>query len=165
MLTFPGPFSFAPAKHAAPFQSMLTQKGKYAIKALIFLAKRGTLVRTQEIATGARVPRKFLEAILLELKSHGVVRSTQGAQGGYSLAKPADTITLAELYRLFEGPIALVGCASEKSYQPCADCFDVTACSIRFAMLDIRNEAYQALEAISIQKLADAEKEGGAVEA
>lgn len=143
---------------------MLTQKGKYAIKALIYLAKKGGLTRTQAIADGARVPRKFLEAILLELKSHGIVRSTQGAQGGYTLAKPADKITLAELHRLFEGPIALVSCASEKLYQPCADCVDVTACSIRIAMVGLRNQTYHALEAITIQKLALAEKEGGAVD-
>ena len=142
---------------------MLTQKGTYAIKALICLAKKGGLTRTQAIADGARVPRKFLETILLELKGHGIVQSTQGAHGGYSLAKPPDMITLAELYRLFEGPIALVGCASEKLYQPCADCVDVSACSIRIAMVELRNQTYQALEAITIQQLAEAEKSGGAV--
>ena len=134
---------------------MLTQKGKYAIKALVHLAKRGGLVRTQDIATGAGVPRKFLEAILLELKSHGIVRSTQGPLGGYHLAKPATDITVAELYRLFEGPIALVPCASEKFYRPCQDCIDYETCSLRFAMTEVRNQTYELLEAISIQKLAD----------
>ena len=140
---------------------MLTQKGKYAIKALVYLAKRGELVRTQDIATGAGVPRKFLEAILLELKNHGVVRSTQGPLGGYHLAKDAADITLAELYRLFKGPIALVPCASDTLYRPCQDCIDVEKCSLRISMTEVRNQTYELLEAISIRKLANEDGDGG----
>ena len=143
---------------------MLTQKGKYAIKALIFLAKRGTQVRTQEIASGARIPKKFLEAILLELKSHGIVRSTQGSQGGYALARPADEITLTELYRLFEGPIALVACASIKFYEPCTDCVHPDTCALRLELIALRDQTFRTLEGISIGKLARAEPDGGAVE-
>ncbi len=132
---------------------MLTQKGKYAIKALIYLTERGTLVRTQEIADRAHIPKKFLESILLELKSQGLVGSHQGAAGGYYLARSASEITLADLHRLFEGPIALISCAAEKFYKPCNDCEDVDNCSLRIAMRHVRDQTFNALEGISIQKI------------
>ncbi len=132
---------------------MLTQKGKYAIKALIFLAEKGTLVRTQEIAEEAQIPKKFLEAILLELKRHRLVESQQGATGGYKLARPSSEINLADLYRIFEGPIALITCASEKFYKPCTDCHDVATCTLRIAMRKVRDQNYKTLEAISIKSL------------
>lgn len=132
---------------------MLTQKGKYAIKALIFLAEKGTLVRTKEIAEQARIPRKFLESILLELKRHGIVNSVQGASGGYILTKHPDEVNLADLHRIFEGPIALIPCAAEKFYKPCQDCIDVENCSLRLAMKQVRDVTFHALEKISLQKI------------
>ncbi len=137
---------------------MLTQKGKYAIKALIYLTERGSLVRTKEIADGAHVPKKFLEAILLELKSHGLVGSHQGSSGGYFLAKSASEINLAELHRLFEGPIGLIPCAAEKFYKPCSDCEDVANCSLRIALRHVRNQTFKALESITIQQIVDGEE-------
>jgi len=133
---------------------MLTQKGKYAIKALICLAEKGTLVKTQEIADEAHIPKKFLENILLELKRNGFVESMQGAVGGYKLAKPASQINLADLYRIFEGPIALISCAAEKFYKPCVDCENVATCTLRMAMKKVRDQTYKSLETITIQKLA-----------
>ena len=132
---------------------MITQKGKYAIKALIYLAERGSLVRTQEISDKARIPKKFLESILLELKRYGLVASQQGATGGYFLAKSPSEISLAELYRIFEGPIALIGCASEKFYQPCQDCENVETCTLRIAMQQVRSSTLTALESMTIQKI------------
>lgn len=129
---------------------MLTQKAKYAIKALVYLAQQKSLVRTQDIADKARIPKKFLESILLELKSHKLVASVQGASGGYTLLKDPSSITLADIYRIFEGPIALVPCASLNFYTPCADCQDEKTCVIRKAMIQVREQTLQALEAQSI---------------
>ena len=132
---------------------MLTQKGKYAIKALIHLAEKGTIVKTQEIADGARIPKKFLESISLELKRHGFVESLQGASGGYKLAKKPSEINLADLHRVFEGPIALIPCAAEKFYKPCTDCENVATCSLRLAMKQVRDKTFVALKSITIQKI------------
>ncbi len=133
---------------------MLTQKAKYAIKALVCLAQNDGLVKTKDIAEKARIPRKFLESILLELKSHQLVASVQGPAGGYYLLKNAGEITLAAVYRIFEGPIALVPCASLNFYQPCQDCLDEKSCPIRKAMIDVRDQMLVALQEISIGKIA-----------
>jgi len=137
---------------------MLTQKGKYAIKALVFLAEKGELVRTQEIADEAHIPKKFLESILIELKNHGLVASRQGASGGYFLNKKPTEITLAELHRIFEGPIALLQCAALKNYKPCDDCDDVDTCHLRQAMIQVRNQTLKTLECLTIQKIVDGEE-------
>ncbi len=129
---------------------MLTQKAKYAIKALVYLAQKKSLVRTQDIADKARIPKKFLESILLELKSHKLVASVQGASGGYTLLKDPASITLADIYRIFEGPIALVPCASLNFYSPCADCENERTCVIRKAMIEVRDQTLDALESHSI---------------
>jgi len=136
---------------------MLTQKGKYAIKALVFLAERGELVKTQEIAEGAQIPKKFLESILIELKNHRLVSSRQGAFGGYYLEKDPAEITLAELYRIFEGPIALVQCAAIKFYKPCIDCNEGDRCHLRKAMIEVRDQTLKALESLTIQKIVNGE--------
>ena len=132
---------------------MLTQKAKYAIKALLYLAQQKSIVRTQDIATKARVPRKFLEAILLELKGHKLVASVQGASGGYTLIKDPATISMADIYRIFEGPIALVPCASVNFYARCADCEDEKTCLIRRAIIDVRERTLEALEAQTIASM------------
>ena len=137
---------------------MLTQKGKYAIKALVYLAQKGTLVKTQEIAEGAHIPKKFLESILIELKNHRFVNSKQGAFGGYYLEKDPAEITLAELYRIFEGPIALLQCAALKFYKPCEDCHEGDQCHLRQAMIEVRNQTLKALECLTIQKIVNGEK-------
>ncbi len=136
---------------------MLTQKAKYAIKALIFLAQNKGLVKTKDIAEKARIPKKFLESILLELKSHKLVASIQGAAGGYYLLEEPSGITLALIYRIFEGPIALVPCASMNFYQPCSDCEDEQSCQIRAAMIRVREQTLKVLESITIQQMVDGE--------
>jgi Rrf2 family protein len=134
---------------------MLTQKGKYAIKALVYLTERGELVKTQEIADEAHIPKKFLESILIELKNHGLVASRQGPTGGYYLAKRPEEINLADLHRIFEGPIALLQCAALKFYKPCDDCDDIEACKLRKAMVEVRNQTYKALECLTLKKIAE----------
>lgn len=132
---------------------MLTQKAKYAIKALAYLAQNEGLVKTKDIAQNALIPKKFLESILIELKSHQLVASVQGAAGGYYLLKQPSGITLAEIHRIFEGPIALLQCASQVFYHPCADCADVDTCKLRFALIEVRQQTFEAMQSITIEQL------------
>ena len=91
---------------------MLTQRSRYALRALIFIARSGGLepVPISAIAADQKLPRKFLEAILLDLKNGGLVTSYRGKMGGYRLARPAGQISFGEIIRLIEGPLALVPC-------------------------------------------------------
>lgn len=137
---------------------MLTQKAKYAIKALVYLAQNDGLVKTKDIADHALIPKKFLESILLELKSHQIVESIQGAHGGYRLAQAPSEISLAKIHRIFEGPIALLHCASLNYYKPCTDCQDVEACLLRKAMITVRQSTLRTLQCITLQKMITGEE-------
>ena len=127
---------------------MLSQKTKYALRALVFLA--GTpapgSAAIADIAVGAKAPRKFLEAILLELKVAGFVESRRGRFGGYALARPAEKIAFADVIRAVEGPLALAPCASVTAYRQCQDCFDVEVCPIRAALIASRDAVASVLE-------------------
>ena len=105
---------------------MLSQKAKYALRALLMLAEAPAeeLVLIQDIADRQKVPKKFLELILVELKRHGFAHSQRGRSGGYCLARPADAITFGQVIRAMDGPIAPLPCASITSYRRCADCQD-----------------------------------------
>lgn len=129
---------------------------KYAIKALTFLARHTspeTCVRTATIAAAEQIPKKFLEQILLELKKAGLVNSIQGNMGGYYLQKSAQQINLAEIYRLFEGPIALISCASDTFYESCSDCKDENRCKIKRSIRKIRNQTLTAMEQVTLHSL------------
>ena len=89
------------------------------------------IVLTDDIAKSENIPKKFLELILLDLKHAGYVRSKQGSKGGYRLVQDPSEITLAEIYRLFDGAIALVPCVSQKFYEKCDDCPDEKACCLK----------------------------------
>lgn len=134
---------------------MISQRTKYAIKALIFLSKqeKGILSRTSSISHQANIPKKFLEQILLDLKRASIVSSVQGAKGGYYLSKDPKKINLAEIYRLFDGAVALLPCASEKFYEQCKDCPDEESCSLKWGLLKVREKTYRALKDLSIYKL------------
>ena len=101
---------------------MISQKAKYALRALVALARAGnkSLV-TSDIAEREQIPRKFLEQILLELKRDGIVQSRRGKSGGYALLRPADTITFGQVLRLIDGPLAPVPCLSRVAYRRCKD--------------------------------------------
>jgi Rrf2 family protein len=92
-----------------------------------------------EIATRGNLPKKFLEAILLELNRNGLVRSRRGRGGGYALAKPADLITFGDVIRIVDGPLAPISCVSVKFYYPCKDCKDEKTCKIRKVMQRVRD--------------------------
>ncbi len=129
---------------------------KYALKALTYLARHSSMekcVRTFDIAEQECIPKKFLEQILLEMKKANLVNSIQGNTGGYYLVKPAHQINLAEVYRLFEGPIALIPCASDTFYERCEDCKDEQKCKIRRSIRKIRKQTLAAMEQVTLQSL------------
>lgn len=127
---------------------MLSQKARYALRAMLKLADAGpeAPMMTGDIAAGADVPRKFLEQILLQLKRDGLVTSTRGRAGGYRLARAAHTISFAEILRSIDGPLALAPCASRTAFKRCKDCRSVEACAIRHALLDVRDATAAILE-------------------
>jgi Rrf2 family protein len=134
---------------------MLTQKTRYSMLAMVRLAReygKGTLM-INEIAKSERIPKRFLESILLELKNNGYLGSKLGKNGGYFLVKDPKNITLLEIVRLFEGSIALLKCTSEKYYEPCEHCKDEETCTIREPFKDIREYTYNKLANTSLDLL------------
>ena len=132
---------------------MLTQRSRYALRAMLFLAEAPVgdpPIPMNRIATEANVPRKFLELILADLREAGFLISTRGKMGGYALARPARLISLGEIIRVIEGPLALVPCVSRTAYRPCNDCKDEAACAIRQAMARVRDETARILDGTSL---------------
>jgi Rrf2 family protein len=114
---------------------MITQKMKYALKALITLAEErvgeGRALRIEEIARLSGTPKRFLEHILLDMRNAGITASLRGRAGGYVLARDPSRISVSELLRLIDGPMAPLPCLSRTAYEPCSDCQDEEACRIR----------------------------------
>jgi Rrf2 family protein len=112
---------------------MLSQKAKYALRALLELAQAGPrqAMLISDIAERQRLPRKFLEQILLELKRRGIVQSKRGKHGGYALLKPPAAISFGEVVRIVDGPLAPLPCLSRTAYRRCDDCVDEARCAIR----------------------------------
>lgn len=126
---------------------MLSQRGRYALKALLNLAVgAGAARQVSAIATEERIPRKFLEAIMSDLRRAGFVESLRGKQGGYKLKRPADLITFGDVIRVTDGPLALVPCASRAFYKRCDDCTDEETCILRKVLGAVRNEASEILD-------------------
>jgi Rrf2 family protein len=126
---------------------MLSKKCKYAIHALIHMAhepKEKFLIK--DISEVCNIPKKFLEAILLDLKRAGMLGSKQGKGGGYFLRREPEDVNLAEVVRLFDGAIAAVPCATFKFYERCAECVDEEICSVRHAFLQVRNATVEMLK-------------------
>jgi Rrf2 family protein len=129
-------------------RQMLSNKAQYALRALILLSQRkdDTPVQIADIAEQGHIPKKFLELILLELKRHGLLRSRKGPGGGYLLAKGPDEISVAEVVRAIDGPLALVPCVSLTAYARCQDCVDELGCGVRLVMKDVRDAVAEILE-------------------
>jgi Rrf2 family protein len=132
---------------------MLSQKCKYALRALMVLAHEPPdhLLLVSDIAERENLPKKFLEAILLELNRNGMVRSRRGRGGGYALAKPADIITFGQIVRIMDGPLAPLSCVSVNYYRRCDDCRDEQACEIRKVMRRVRDAIAEELDSTSLQ--------------
>jgi Rrf2 family protein len=112
---------------------MLSQKAKYALRALLVLAEEGDdrPLMISDIAERHNLPKKFLEQILLDLKHHGLVQSRRGRSGGYALLKPAAEISFGQVVRIIDGPLAPLPCLSKMAYRRCEDCPGEEACEIR----------------------------------
>ena len=138
---------------------MLSMRAKYALKALIYLAKRDSLepVLVADIAAAQKLPRKFLEQILLELKNLKIVRSRQGKSGGYYLAQPPAQIEVGRIVRVFNGPLALVPCVSVSAFERCQECLDFAHCGIRRVMKKVRDVTAEILDGTSLEALVSIE--------
>ncbi|MDP3853990.1 Rrf2 family transcriptional regulator [Phenylobacterium sp.] len=137
---------------------MLSQKARYGLRALVELARaQGQQVTSGELALRADAPRKFLEAILLELARNRLVVSRRGKFGGYVLARPAAEISFAEIIRVMDGPLALAPCVSRLSFRKCDDCPDLATCSLREALLRARDATSDVLEGYSLAAAAACE--------
>lgn len=142
---------------------MLTQRSRYALRAMLFLAEApfgAAPIPMTRIAAEATVPRKFLEMILADLRDAGLVHSHRGKMGGFCLSRPIHLISLGDIIRVIEGPLALVPCVSRTAYRRCADCESEATCAIRHAMMRVRDETARILDGTS---LADATAEDLAV--
>jgi Rrf2 family protein len=136
---------------------MISQKAKYALKALATLAEErargGSALTIEEIAGRAGVPKRFLEHILLVIKNAGVIGSRRGRIGGYQLIKDPATVTLGAVLRLIDGPIAPLPCLSRGAYQRCDDCTDEATCAIRRAFGDVFAAYLLLVESMTIEDL------------
>jgi Rrf2 family protein len=132
---------------------MLSNKSKYALKALMHLATYEGPCLAADIAAQNRIPRKFLDAILLELRNAGILTSKKGKGGGYHLARPPEKITTGQVIRILDGSLAPIACASRTAYRRCMDCPDEEACQIRDLMIDVRDSLALILDRTSIASL------------
>ena len=126
----------------------LSKRGEYGLKALIDLAASGPgtrAIQIKEIAAREQIPAKFLEQILLALKNAGLVQSRAGAGGGYHLARAPEEITLGQIVRVLDGPLAPIRCVSKMAYERCV-CPDQETCGLRLVMLDVRNAIADILD-------------------
>jgi Rrf2 family protein len=135
---------------------MLSKKAKYGLTALIYLSHKQNRepVLISEIAKKGRIPQKFLELILLELKNEGILQSKKGRGGGYSLARPAELIRVGRVIRIMDGPLAPIGCVSETAYEKCAECTDEKNCAIRIVMKRVRDSIANILDSTTLAELA-----------
>lgn len=134
----------------------LSLRGEYALRALLVLGLKydQTVVRIQVISEHQNIPKRFLEQILNDLKSAGLVQSRRGVAGGYRLARKPEEITLAEVVRHVEGALAPVSCVSERYYEKCS-CPDESRCAIRSVMKEIREAVVKIAERVTVAELCE----------
>lgn len=135
---------------------MLSKKSKYAIKALVALAKnygQTAPLKIGQISEAESIPRKFLEAIMVELRNNGLVHSKMGANGGYYLAKHPEEIVLSHVIRLSGGPIALLPCVSLNFYERCEECAEEETCGLREVAMEVRDATIKILSKTSLTDL------------
>jgi Rrf2 family protein len=136
---------------------LLSQKAKYAIKALLVLARAqddASLTQAGDISAAESIPRKFLDLIFFGLRRHGLIVSTRGREGGYALARPAAEISIAAIVRAVDGALAPLPCASVKFYRRCDDCRDEKTCEVRRLMRNVRDAASGVLDNTSLAEAA-----------
>lgn len=134
---------------------MLSKKSKYALKALILLSNKyeeGPIL-IADIAKHEKIPKKFLEAILLELRKKGILASKKGAGGGYYMLKSPKNVMLSDVIRITDGPIALTPCVSLNFYERCEECINEEVCSIKDFALKVRDASLNILSKTSLGDL------------
>lgn len=124
---------------------------------MLFFARERSAqpVLIADLAKQERIPKKFLEQILLELKNSGFLQSKMGKGGGYYLKRRPETITFGQIIRLFDGPIAPVSCVSQTAYQPCEECADEMTCALRLVMKDVRDSIAGILDRTTLKSAID----------
>jgi Rrf2 family protein len=137
----------------------LSKKGEYAVRALVEMAietrlRPHGLIRISIVAKRTHIPEKFLEQILLALRHGGILKSKRGVDGGYSMGKAIDEITLGEVIRLLDGPLAPVPCVSLSAYEPCS-CPDQESCGLRIAMQQVRDAIATILDNYKLSNLVE----------
>jgi Rrf2 family protein len=135
---------------------MLSSKAKYGLKAMVYLtrhAQEGSVL-IAEIAESENIPKKFLDAILLELKNRGFLSSKKGKGGGYTLAKSPEKIMVGDIVRVLDGPLAPVPCVSRTAYRRCEDCRDESMCAIRAVMGEVRDAITGILDNTTLADMA-----------
>jgi Rrf2 family protein len=138
---------------------MLSNKAKYALKALIVLAKeygQGPVL-VSEIARREGMPRKFLELILLDLRNDGTLHSRKGKGGGYFLVHPPNRVSVGHVIRLLDGPLAPLPCISKTAYMRCRECLDERRCAIRMIMKEVRDATARILDSTTVADLLQVE--------
>jgi Rrf2 family protein len=142
---------------------MLTRKGKYGLKAMLTLAREhghGPML-ISDLAEADAIPKKFLENILLTLKHRGLVQSRKGPHGGYQLGRPPERISVGDVIRALDGPLALVSCVSQTAYAPCEECVTEHDCAVRRVFQQVRDETARILDGTTLASAAasgDADK-------
>lgn len=134
----------------------ISKRGEYGMRALIALASMPdtmSVMQIKEIASREQIPVKFLEQILLTLKNAGLVKSRMGSGGGYYLGKPANKISLGQIIRILDGPLAPITCVSQTAYEKCA-CPDEETCGLRLVMLDVRHAIANILDYTTLADVA-----------
>jgi Rrf2 family protein len=135
-------------------RKMLTKKAKYGLKALVYLARleSGETAFISDIAVRNNIPKKFLDAILLELRNSGVLRSKKGPGGGYSLSRASSDIRIGHVVRTLDGPLAPIRCASRTAYEACDDCSDPEGCQVRRSMTEVRDAVATILDNMTLEQ-------------
>jgi Rrf2 family protein len=135
---------------------MLTRKGKYGLKAMIALAKEhgGGPVLIGDLAELEAIPKKFLENILLALKHRGLVHSRKGPGGGYQLGRAPEEISVGDIVRTLDGPLALVSCVSQTAYSPCEECVTEKECAVRRIFQQVRDQTAKILDGTTLKAAA-----------
>jgi Rrf2 family protein len=147
---------------------MITQKMKYALKALLTLADESRksepeALTIEEIAKRSGAPKRFLEHILLEIRNAGIIASTRGRAGGYQLIKAPEQVSISELLRMIDGPIAPLACLSRRAYQRCEDCQDEATCRIRKVFAEVFWSYLVLIESLTLADVLHADETGAAL--
>jgi len=134
---------------------MISKKCKYAIKAILYIADKGKekcAVMSSEIAVNEKIPHKFLESILRDLRNNGILNSKRGKDGGYTLLKKPEEINMTELMRIMDGPIAMLPCVSLNYYASCDEC-DESNCRIKSIFIEVRDKTLEILNNATVASL------------